>query len=432
MRTKTPLLWLLLSLVATAAMAETFRGELSTRYRDRWGSSDYADQDVYTYFRLSFGDAAGKRGLGGAISLRWDKDLLTRANEHDDGRDDLRLYYAYVDVNKLERFDLRLGRQVIDEAEGFNLTGAKGVYAADWQHLRVGFFAGQPVSYSTSIDSKEWAGGFSWSLRPSERAQLRGSWIHVEDRDTDQNVVTLAFRRSFAQGSNLWATARSLDFDVFNEAIGGSWRIAPAQLLLTGTYRRQEDTNSSTSRYFGGLSTIIGPSLPYQQCDLSLSRPFGELAAVSVGGSRRSLIDADENRGNQEYSRLFLDIVLLEKLLGGFAANLDISRWDSDRDDNNTLAGSLSRRFGDHLELALGSFYARYDLHRVFDSPFETPVERFDVRSTYLRGDWRVRQRYRVRADLARTTDSTSDRAFYELELRVGLDLAIFGMGSDK
>lgn len=426
MRSKIPLISLLLTITASVSMAETFRGELTARYRDRWGSSDWEDEDVFTYVRLSY--ANDDATIGGAVSLRWDKDLLTAANERRDGDDDLRIYYAYVDLNQLDQFDFRLGRQTVDEAEGFHLTGFKGVYEAPWKNLRFGLFAGQPVSYSRGLDSEERAGGLTWSLRPADRTQLRGSYIHVENETDEEDVVTLGFRRSFADG-NLFFTARTLDFEVFNELLGGSFRIAPLDLLLSGTYRRQEDTNVSPSRYYGGLSTIIGPSRPFHQLTVNATRPFADKVSLGAGFARRELLDDGENRANQEYTRLFFDVFLMESLLGGFEANANVSSWETDRDDSSTVSGSIGRRIGEHLRLEVGSTYAKYDLRRVFDAPDEVPTERFDVRTTYLRGDWRVRQRYRVRVDFDRTTDSTSDDAYYELELRVGLDLRLFGAG---
>jgi hypothetical protein len=436
MRTKTPLIWLLLTIMSSAAMAETFRGELTARYRDRWGSSAWEDEDIYTYLRLSFGGAESN-GFGGAVSLRSNHDLLSADNEIDDGDDDVRVYYAYVDFHQLEQFDFRLGRQTLDEAEGFQLTGAKGVWSGASRGLRVGLFAGQPVSYVSSVDSDERAGGLTFSLRPDQQSQLRASWIHLEEKPLggekiDEDAVTLGYRRSFRQG-NLWLTARTLDFEVFNEVLGGSWRFDRASLLLTGTYRRQEDTNVSSSRYFGGLSTIIGPSKPYQQLTLNLSRPIAELATVGLGFSQRALLDGDdENSSNQEFDRLWLDVFLMEKLLAGFEASANFSRWETDADESSTFGGSLGRRFGPHLRVEAGSTYAKYDLRRVFDTPDEIPTERFDVRTYYLRGDWRVRNKYRLRVDFDRTTDSTSDDAYYELELRFGLDLGFLGKAFSK
>ena len=431
MRTKLPLLYVLLAMVASATVAQTLSGELTARYRDRWGSPDWDDQDAFSYLRLGFGEQDGK-GLTGALSLRWDADLETRSNEIDDGHDDLRVYYAYLDLNKIEHLNFRLGRQYLDEAEGFHLTGIKGIYSAPWKHLRIGLFAGQPVSYYRTIDGDERAGGLTWSLRPCEKSQLRGSWIHLEENAADSDVVTLAYRRTFGQGSNLYATARTLDFEVFNELVGGTWQIAPANLLLTGSYRRQEDTNASRSSYFGDLSTLIGPSRPFQQLNLGVSRPLRDLATIGVGFSRRELLDDGQDRGNQEFDRLFLDLFLTEKALLGFTASANFSRWQTDSDDSSTFSGSLSRRFGEHLQIDVGSSYTKYDLHRVFDSPDEIPRERFDVRSNYLRGEWRVRHRYKVRVDLDRATDSTSNDAYYEVEVRFGLDLGFLGKGTGK
>lgn len=439
MRTKPPIACLLLAFLASAAAAQSFRGELTTRYRDRWGSSDWADQDFYAYLRLSYGEdswgyggEAGK-GVSGAASIRWDGDLLTRKNEIDDGKNDLRVYYAYIDLPRINHFDLRLGRQFLDEAEGFNLTGIKGIYSLPWKHLRLGLFAGQPVSYYTAIGSDERAGGLTWSLRPGERALLRGSWIHLEEEAVDSDVVTLAYRRAFTQGSNLYVTARTLDFDVFNGVLGGSWNIESANLLLTGSYRRQEETNDSGSRYFGELSTVIGPSRPYQQLTLNLSRPVRDLASVGVGFTSRSLLQGSEDRGNQEFLRYFADLFLTEQALHGFEASLDFSRWETDRDSNSTVGGSLGHRFFDErLRLDVGSLYAKYDLQRTFDLLDEVPRERYDVRSYYLRAEWRVRKRYRVRLDLDRTTDSTSETAYYEAELRLGFDLGFLLKGSKR
>lgn len=439
MRTKLPLLCLLLAILSSAAVAQSFRGELTTRYRDRWGSSDWADEDIYAYLRLSFGqegwryDGKEPQGLSGALSVRWDQDLLTRANEIDDGKNDLRVYYAYLDVHKIEHFDLRLGRQFVDEAEGFNLTGIKGIYSVPGKHMRFGLFAGQPVSYYTAIGSDELAGGLTWSLHPGDRALLRGSWIHLEEDAVDSDVVTLAYRQAFTQGSNVYVTARTLDFNIFNEVVGGSWHIDSANLLLTGNYRRQEEINDSSSMYFGDLSTVIGPSRPYQQLTLNVSRPLGDLASVGVGFSRRELLHDGENRGNQEFDRYFADLFLTEQALDGFYASLDFSRWQTDRDSSSTLAGSIGHQFFDErLRLDVGSFYAKYDLQRTFDILDQVPQERYDVRSHYLRAEWRVRKRYRVRIDLDRTTDSTSDTAYYEAELRFGLDLGFLGKGEKR
>ena len=432
MRTKLPLLCIVASLLASAAVAQTFRGELTARYRDRWGTPDWADQDIYTYLRLSYDDDVEKpKGVSGAVSLRWDGDLLTRRNEINDGQNQFRVYYAYVDVTKIEHLDVRLGRQYLDEAEGFNLTGVDGIYSVPWKHLRVGLFAGQPVSYYSTVGGDDRAGGLTWSLRPGDQDQLRGSWIHLEEPTVDSDVVTLSYRRAFTLGSNLYVTARTLDFDVFNEVVGGSWNVGWGDLLLTGSYRRQEDTLDSTSRYFGGLTTIIGPTHPYQLMTVGMSRPFGGLATLGVGFTRRALLQGGENAGNQEFDRYFADLFLTEQALHGFNASANFSRWTTDTDSSSTLAGSFGRHFGDHLQVDLGTYYAKYDLERTFDTLDEVPRERYDVRTYYLRADWRVRKSYRVRLDLDRTIDSTTEDAYYQAELRFGLDLGFLGKGQE-
>lgn len=430
MRKSIAIAWVVISLVASAAAAQFIDGSLTTRYRDRWGTDTWEDQDVYVYLRMSIWDDEQARELGGAFSLRWDKDLLTRANEIDDGDAETRVYYAYVDVNKLEDLHLRLGRQILDEAEGFHLTGLKAIYDVGWKQLRIGAFGGQPVSYYKSVGD-DWAAGASFSLKPDRLSQLRGSWLHVEEELTDDDVATLSYRRSSAAGWNLWGTVRTLNFDVWNESLGGTYRVEPIDLIVTGNYRRQEDTNASTSRYYyGHLSTILGPSLPYHRLTVSLTRPFGDLFSLGASGTRRELLDDSENRGNQEYTRYAFDVYLFERALAGFEATLDYSRWYTDRDDNDTIGGSISRRIGEKLRFDLGTYYAKYEIHRFFDDPDELPTERTDVRSYYLRGDWKVKGRYRVQLELERGTDSTSDDAYYQVEARFGLDLGFLGRDS--
>ncbi|MDX1747584.1 MAG: hypothetical protein R3324_16740, partial [Halobacteriales archaeon] len=393
-------------------------------------SATWEDEDVYVYLRMSIWDDEVERDLGGAFSLRWDKDLFTAANEIDDGEDETRVYYAYLDVNQVEDLHLRFGRQILQEAEGFHLTGAKAVYDTDWKNLRIGLFGGQPVSYYKSVDD-DWAAGASFSLRPARRSQLRGSWIHVDEEFRDDDVVTLTFRQYSPAGWNLWATVRTLNFDVWNEFVGGTYRIEPVDLIVTANYRRQEDTNATSSRYYyGHLSSILGPSLPYHRLTVSLNRPFADLVTLGAGGERRELLDDDENRTNQEYSRYFFNVFLHERALAGFEANVDFSRWYTDRDDNNTVSGSISRRVGEKLRFDAGTYYAKYEVRRFFDDPDELPTERYDVRSYYLRGDWRVKDRYRVQLEVERGTDSTSDDAYYQVEARFGLDLGFLGSDS--
>ena len=235
-------------------------------------------------------------------------------------------------------------------------------------------------------------------------------------------------RLASSRGWNLWGTVRTLNFDVWNEFLGGTFRIRPLQLDITGTYRRQENTNDSLSRYYyGHLSRIIGSSLPYQRFTLRLNRSFSDLVAVGAGANRRELLDDAENRSSQEYTRFFLDLFLLERLLFGFEAAIDYSRWYTDRDDNSTWAGSLSRRVGDKLRFDLGTFYSKYEIRRWFDDPELAPTERYDVRSYYLRGEWKVKRKYRIQLELERGTDSTSPDDYYQLEMRFGLDLGYLG-----
>jgi hypothetical protein len=127
------------------------------------------------------------------------------------------------------------------------------------------------VSYYSALEGGERAGGLTWSLRPDDRAQLRGSWIHLEENVADSDVVTLAYRRGFGPGSNLYVTARTLDFEVFNELVGGTWQIEPLDLLLTGSYAGRR-TPTPRARATSAISTIIGPSRPYQQLTVNLSR----------------------------------------------------------------------------------------------------------------------------------------------------------------
>jgi hypothetical protein len=413
---------------APVAVAQSVNGELTTRYRDRSGNGDWEDEDFYSYLRLSIWDDEHDRELGGALSMRWNADLLTRSNEFDDGNDDLRIHYAYVDVNKLDKVDLRLGRQIVDAAEGWHLTGLSGSLEAPWKGLRIGIFGGQPVSYYRA-PSDEWTAGTTFSLKPERQGLLRGSWIHVDEEHRNDDVATLSYRRASAAGWNVFGTVRTLNFDVWNEYLGGSWHSAPAGLRVDASYRRQEETNDIESRYYyGHLSSVVGASQPYHLLTLSLNRSFGDHLSLGAGGNRRELLGGDtQNRGNQEYTRSFLDVQLHDRLLRGFEASFDLSHWSTERNDNTTLSGSLSRRVGETLRFDLGTYYSKYEARRLFED--EAIRERYDVRSFYLRAGWKVRRRYGVRVDFERASDSTSDDALYQVEIRLGLDLGFLSRG---
>lgn len=246
-------------------------------------------------------------------------------------------------------------------------------------------------------------------------------------------MATLSFRRASKQGWSLWGTARTLNFNIWNEFVGGRFRIAPLDLQVSTTYRRQEDTNASTTQYYyGSLATILGPSLPYHRLTLSLNRAIGDYVSLGAGATRRELLNRDQNRTNQEYTQYFFDVFLLERVLHGFEANVNFSRWYTDRNDNSTVSGSLSRRIGEKLKMDLGTYYAAYDVRPFFDGPDQIPTERFDVRAYYLKGDWRVRRKYRVQMEFERGTDSTSPDPFYQLELMFGLDLGFLGSGFSR
>ncbi len=426
------LIWLLLAMVAVPSVGDLVSGELTARYRDRWGTEDWEDQDIYTYLWLDFSEEDNDFGLGGGLSMRWNVDLQTRANEIDDGKDDVRVYTAFMDITKAENFDLRLGRMILDDAEGFHITGAKGLFKLPWKRMKLGLFVGQPVSYYSSV-SGEWTAGGSFSLKTSLNSRLRGSFIHVEEDIAEDDVVTLSYRRSSRQGWSAWGTVRTINFDVWNEFLGFNFLIAPIDLHLTATYRRQENTNDSDSRYFSHFAATLGSSQPYQRITLSLNRPFADYFSIGAGWTERALLDStDENRTNREYTRFFANVFVFERVLWGFEASADYSRWYTEGDSNDTISGSLSRKVGDRLRFDLGTYYAKYENRRTFDRPDEAPVERFDVRSYYLRGAWRVRHKYRIQVELERGEDDSSEDAFYQLELRFGLDLGFLASGFSR
>ena len=423
-----PLVGLLILITAGSAVAQTLDGTISVRYRDRWGSDGWEDEDVFTYVRMNWWKDPAAREVGGAISLRWNEDLLTRSNEIDDGDSDLRVYTAYVDLNQAERFDFRLGRQILQEAEGFQTTGVLGVWKGRERGLRIGVFGGQPVSHYQSV-SGEWTAGATFSMRPGARSRLRGSWIHVDEEETDNDVATVSYRYVSPNQWNGWATLRTLDFDVWNAFLGGHFVVRPLDLRLTTTYRRQEETNDSVSRYWSHLSQILGPSLPYQRFTVNANRAFADAVTLGAGWTHRDVLEDGENRSNQEYDRVHLDVFLHEKALAGFTANLNVSQWETDRDESTSIAGSVSRRFGPHLEIDLGSYYSKYDVRTFFDDPEIAPVERYDVRTWYVEADWKVREKYRLQLEFERGTEARSDDPFYQLELRFGLDIGFLARG---
>jgi hypothetical protein len=390
------------------------RGSLSSRYRGRWTDSEQ-DHDLVEVLSLEVGDRAkdkvtgyllaeGLADLDGKPSNDGASPFHSLADTYD-GAVTGRLFHAYADLHVSDVLPtLRVGRQMIVETpETVYLDGVR-VESRELgtAHWRFGSWAGIPVKTYASASPGDSTLGLFGETRPWTGGRLRLDYMHVEDEGhfgpREDELYGIEASQSIGKSARIELEHTRFPDEPRDVRGRATWYAQDSDLVLQASWYALLQTQGDLTAPFDPFYATLFELHPYQQTGLLASKSFGEHFDLQAGFDlRRVDEEADVGEFNRDFDRAFATAGLRGVLPAALDLSLTGEVWDSPETEIQTFGADLSRRFGEAVVAAIGSYYSlyKYDLfqNRELD----------DVRTWYLKFDW------------ARTASTVFD-ARYEFE----------------
>jgi hypothetical protein len=398
---------------------ETLRidGYLASRYRGRWRGGD-DDHDLDEVLWLEIGDPEKDRVSGRLMaSVLADLDghesasspLFSLADTYDSSLH-ARLFEAYADVKSSKLSALRLGRQMIWRTPELAWFDGVLVETPEWrrERIRLGAYGGVPVHlYESSPESDAIAGLFVEN-RPWNGARARLDWMHLEDErrtaEHEDDLFGLGLWQGIGRSARVEARYTNVEGSSRDVRAAATWFDVDRSLLVQLSHYRLLETQDALVLELDPFSETLQELFPYDQTRLVASKGFGESLDLQVGADLRRVSDEDDvGVFNHDFERYFVTGTLPETLPADLSLALTLEAWESDPTDVRTWGADLSRRFGDRLDLSLGSSYALYEYDALLGR------ERDDVRTSYVRGRWRRSERTSFEAGYEYQDDDLED-----------------------
>jgi hypothetical protein len=375
-------------------------GSLASRYQGRWTNGEH-DHDLTEVLSLEVGDKTkdpvtgfvlaegladldGKPGNGGRGTFHSLADTY-------DGAVTGRLDHAYADLHVAPALEtLRLGRQMIVETPVVAyLDGvrAETVEIGD-QHVRLGAYGGVPVQlFASSTLSDSMLGLFAQS-RPWTGGRIRLDWMHVEDQGffgpRRDDLLGLGASQSLGPSLRIEGQHTRIEDEARDVRLRASWYSPDSDLVLQASWYRLLETQKDLTVPFDPYYATLFELFPYQQFGVLASKSLGPHLDLQTGFDlRRVSQDADVGQFNRDFDRAFATT----GIRGVLPAKLDLTLtgevWDSPQSELRTFGADLSRRLGEKVDAAVGTYYSlfKYDLYQ--------DRELDDVRTWYLKLDWK-------------------------------------------
>jgi hypothetical protein len=376
-------------------------GYLASRYRGRWRGGD-SDHDLDEVLWLEIGDPAKDRVSGRLMaSVLADLDghesasspLFSLADTYDSSLH-ARLFEAYADVKSSKLSTLRLGRQMIWGTPELAWFDGVLVESPQWrrERIRLGAYGGVPVHLYESSPEGDAIAGLFVEKRPWNGARARLDWMHLEDErrtaEHEDDLFGLGLWQGIGRSARLEARYTNVEGSSRDVRAAATWFDVDRSLLVQLSHYRLLETQDALVLELDPFSETLQELFPYDQTRLLASKGFGESLDLQLGADLRRVSDEDDvGVFNHDFERYFVTGTLPETLPADLALALTLEAWESDPTEVRTWGADLSRRFGERLDLSLGSSYALYEYDALLGR------ERDDVRTTYLRARWRRSER---------------------------------------
>jgi len=358
-------------------------GSATLRHTGEFGRDD-SDQDLYEYYRLRLAETRWRR-LRVESSGRLAQDLDGESGFYDgyDGENEDRLYTLTAAWADQQRVELKAGRQYSEGLEIAHFDGVRGRLLDLWG-AEADLFGGAYVSYDSDTSDNEVYGG-RLALSPWAGATLEGELLQITDFPSgDDDYVTVAAhqrlgRTGYGYGQLGWLNGGLKDL---NARLRGE--LAPLGLQLQGRYYRLFQALEALSNRFDPYYPLLGDYAEFHQYGLDATRYFGEQVYLTVGATRRDLVDdQEESKANREFDRAYVNLGTEDLGWEGLACLVDLSLWDSGDGEKTRSAGfEVSQLLSRRLKLGAGTSYALYK----YD--FERDLEQTDVRTIFADLKW--------------------------------------------
>ncbi len=373
-------------------------GTLSTRYRGRF-SGDDSDNDLFQELSLDYGDPLRDRtsySLMGRLSAdldgRGDGDgrELTSLEDTYDGSVQGRLDYAYATLRDRGPFEMvRVGRQWLHDTPEF--AWFDGLYLESEAHgharLKATAYGGASVHPYEDSTEGDVLMGASLEAWPWEKGRARIDWMHAEDETLlgEHNNDLLGFGLWQRIGDSVSAELQHtrIEGEARDVRAAASWLSSEQDLSVSLAYYQLLETQGELALEFDPFFAALHELFPYHDVRFSVSKGFGESLRADIGVNMRRLTESEDiGEFNRDFDRGFLTLVFPELLPEEIVLSTTGDWWNASGSDVTTTGAELSREW-EHLEAAVGSYYA------LFEYDWSAGRERDKVRVWYVRLAWR-------------------------------------------
>jgi hypothetical protein len=413
-------------------------GFLSTKYRLR-ATEGARDQDLYQYLGLDAGDP---------LSSKVSAHLLARGTYDIDGRQDQegyyvfdsitdtydhqyngRLYYAYLDVNRVEGLSmLRLGRQLMYDApitlyfDGARVESAEN---QDLAGLKLGVYGGAPVHlYEWDAAGNALYGAFA-QCRPWQGGKVRLDWAHADNDyiygKQNNDFYSLAWRQNLSEHLRVNAGYTRLEDKNKDLTAGAVYYNPELDLLVQARYYQLLETQRVYAIDFDSYSAPLGDYHPYWQGSLMIYKGLGEKFGVEAGLDGRRLLDSkDEGKFNHEFLHYYLTGLMNSD---SWQASVSGEVWDSytNQDNVQTYGADLTYKSPKKMRFSVGTDYSLWK----YDYYLATEEEQVRAYYTRMRYNWTPS----FRTDLNYRYEDTARDDFNWLEIGLTYE---FGKSNEK
>ena len=392
-------------------------GYLSSRLRGRWRGGD-SDLDLDEVLWLEIGDPEKDR-----LSGRLMASVLADLDGHEDASSPLfsladtydlsvhaRIFEAYADVKSSKLRTLRLGRQMIWGTPELAWFDGALVETPEWrrERIKLGAYGGVPVHLYESSPEGDAIAGVYVEQRPWSGARARLDWMHLEDErrtaEHQDDLFGLGLWQGIGRSARVEARYTNVEGTSRDVRAAATWFDVDRAFLVQLSHYRLLETQTALALEIDPFSETLHALFPYDQTRVLASKGFGESLDLQLGADLRRVSDeGDIGVFNHDFERYFVTGSLPKALPADLELALTLEAWESDPTDVRTWGADLSRRFGERLDLSLGSSYALYEYDALLGR------ERDDVRTTYLRGRWRKSKRTSFEAGYEYQDDDLED-----------------------
>jgi hypothetical protein len=403
------LFWVLVPADGAAPAKADYSGSLRATH-DYRALGEYNDSDAYAYWYLRGRNLADKR-VGFYTSGRFHYDLDGTGDSYSDDpfisledtslKDAVRVLQLYAELHdRKKKMILRGGRQYVDIADYIQMDGLQAMMFEN-QKLGGRLFAGQPVSYYSSITG-DLFGGASLVGRPWEGNRSRATYARYEDDSeaAEDDHYFFDVRQQLKEEVRTRGYLSIMNEDVRMGGLDMYYMSLSDKVLDAALGVRRWGEYEANTRVYSPLVQALGDQEPYTTGYGRFTTQILSSFYLSPGATLRYPDESnDTNRGYERY-----DLTFIYEPKDALNASIALEYWDVEDDDRFFgVSGDIRYRHRKIWEVALGAAFLDYTYFQYSDFSLSTDggativgedgtrVEFSPYAFTYyLRGKWNI------------------------------------------